>query len=218
MATYISLINSVLSRLRVDSVNDPSSTAYSALIGELVNESKRAVEDSWNWLALRTTKTVTTADGTSQYAITGSGDRFRLQSKDESVYDVTNTSHLFGRPASWVKRSLIETPTTGKPAYYYFEGRDASGDTYVNIWQTPDGVYTINFDLVVPQDDFTLGTEVLSVPHWPVILGAFVRALAERGEDQGNTHGEAVQSYTQALGDAIAIDESKTMGETHWYV
>ena len=220
MATYITLINSVLAKLRESSVATPGETTYSALIGELVNESKQAVEDAWKWSALRSTKTVTTANGTSQYVVTGSGDRFKLQNTKQSVYNTTanNLGWLYQRPSAYMKEQAIVNTTVAPPSYFYFEGLDSNGDTYVNFHATPDAVYTINFDLVVPQADFSVGTETLSVPSRAVILGAYVRALAERGEDQGNTHGEAVAHYNTALQDDIAIDESKILGETTWYV
>ena len=220
MATYTSLTNSVLTKLRESTIASPGDSVYSAMIGELVNEAKQEVEDAWKWSALRSTKTVTTANGTSQYVVTGSGDRFKLQNTTQSVYNTTanNLGWLYQRPSAYMKEQAIVNTDVSPPSYFYFEGLDSNGDTYVNFHATPDAVYTINFDLVVPQADFSIGTETLSVPSRAVILGAYVRALAERGEDQGNTHGEAVAHYNTALQDAIAIDESKILGETTWYV
>lgn len=218
MATYTSLINSVLTRLRESNVATPGASKYSLLIGEFVNEAKREVEDAWKWSALRTTKDVTTVAGTTQYALTGSGDRFKLQDTDFSVYNQTQKYWLKQRNAAWFKAQAISNTDQAQPSYFMFEGRDSNGDTYVNLQSPPDAVYTINFNIVVPQADFSVGTEVLSVPDYPVILGAYLKSLAERGEDQGRTHGEVVANYTTSLADAIAIDESKILGETTWYV
>jgi hypothetical protein len=217
MATYTNIINSVMRRLREDQITGPSDTEYSLLIGELVNETKREVEDAWKWTALRSTKTIATVAGTTQYAITGAGNRWKLQDAMNSVYNLTETYCLSRRPAVWMKEQIIANTDQGKPGHYYFEGADSNGDPYVNIWLAPDAAYTINFNLVVPQDDFSVGTEVLSVPDYPVMLGAYAKAIAERGEDDGRAHGEALSKYGQALGDAIAIDESLTTGETTWY-
>jgi hypothetical protein len=218
MATYTSLINSVLVRLRESTVSGPSSTDYAGLIGALVNETKREVEDAWKWNTLRTTIPITTEQGTSQYSLTGAGQRFKLQDPLNSVYDVTNLAQLTPQNPQWIKKSALANSNEGTPSFYYFEGMDSNGDMYVHLYATPDDVATINFELVVPQDTFTVGTEVLSVPEMPVILGAYAKAIAERGEDNGSTHGGGQQKYQAALSDAIAIDESLTFGETTWYV
>jgi len=217
MATYTSIINSVLRRLRESEVAGPSSTSYAALIGDFVNETKREVEEAWKWTHLRTTVPITTASGTSQYAITGAGKRWKLQHPKLSVYNATTNHRLLPQPAAWLKQQVILNANPQQPAYYYFEGYDASGDPYVTFYAIPDAVYTINMDVVIPQADFTVGSEELSVPEWPVVLGAYAKALAERGEDNGKTHGEAMQKYSLALGDAIAMDIALTTGETDWY-
>ena len=51
--TYLEAINKVLRRLREDEVAAPSTSAYSKLIGELVNDANRMVEDAWDWGELR---------------------------------------------------------------------------------------------------------------------------------------------------------------------
>ena len=83
--TYLDLINNVLRRLREDVVTTASETDYSALIGDLVNDAKKIVENSYDWTALRETITVSTVDGTDTYSLTGSGDL-------AVVKDVLNTT------------------------------------------------------------------------------------------------------------------------------
>jgi len=134
------------------------------------------------------------------------------------VYNLTDTTYLLKAPTAWAKQAAIENSTIQAPQYYYFEGYDSSGDPYVNFVGTPDGVYTINFNLVVPQSDLTTGTTQLTAPSWPVILGAYAKAIAERGEDDGRAHGEALGKYASAVSDAIAIDVSITEDEDTWYV
>ena len=58
--TYLQLVNSVLRRLREDQVATVEQNTYSQLIGELVNEAKETVENSWDWTGLRTTIVVPT--------------------------------------------------------------------------------------------------------------------------------------------------------------
>ena len=71
--TYLEAINNVLRRLREDEVTTTSETSYSALIGDLVNDAKKLVEDSWTWSSLRSTIQVPTAVGQAEYSLTGSG-------------------------------------------------------------------------------------------------------------------------------------------------
>ncbi len=216
--TYIEIINSVLRRLRESVVATPDETDYSALLGEFVNETKREVEDAWNWQALRQTYTVNTAASTSQYAITGVGKRFRQQSTQNSVWDDTNEGWLRRMNASMMKQRIRHSNAVdGKPSFYYFEGFDTNEDPYINFYPVPDAVYDMNVDLVVPQADLSDGADVLSVPSWPVVLGTYSRAIAERGEDSGRTAGEAEARYLHAVSDAISLDESLTTDETTWY-
>lgn len=224
MATYTAIINRVLTRLRESTVASPTSTDYSALIGEFVNETKREVEDAWQWSALRTVKTVTTSNGTSQYSITDAGKRARLTYPSEltnrklSVYDNTSKGWLRKATRTWIREQLNLSADTGQPTWFAFNGFDSNDDPKVDFYLTPDGVYSILFDLIVPQDDFSVGTETLSVPDYPVILGAYAKAIAERGEDSGRTHGEAEARYQQALSDAIAYDRGLTEDEDVWEV
>ena len=76
--TYLELVNDVLIRLRETTVSTVSETTYSALIGKFVNDAKRQIEDSYNWNCLTQTITVTTTSGTSSYALTGAGQKFRI--------------------------------------------------------------------------------------------------------------------------------------------
>ncbi len=218
MATFTSVINNVLKRMREDTVAGPTSSDYSSLIGELVNETKREVEDAWKWHSLRTTVPVVTSDSVSQYSVTGAGNRFKFQDKKFNAYNITEPHRLTMQNAEWLKQQAVTTSDTQAPSYYYFEGSDSNGDPYVNFFNTPDGVYTINFSLVVPQADFTIGTEVFKVPEWPVILGSYAKAIAERGEDNGRSHGEALSKYERALSDAISIDFAMSPGEdSDWH-
>jgi len=218
MATYTSIINSVLRRLRENTVAGPTSTTYATLIGELVNETKREVEDAWKWTALRQTVTINTVAGTTQYAITGAGKRFKLQDKNFSVYNSTDEAWLKQQSGAYLKPKIINAGSDqGTPIEYYFEGVDSSGDPYVNVFNKPDGIYAINFNLIIPQAELSNGADVLTISEWPIILGTYAKAIAERGEDNGKTHGEALNKYAGALSDAIAMDVELTVGEMTWY-
>lgn len=217
MATYTELVNWVLRKMREDQVAAPGDSDYATLIGDFVNETKREVEDAWKWNALRQQIQITTAASTNGYALTGAGRRFKFIDQKRRAYDATNFGYVWPGPPAELKRRLLTDTSTGLPMNYYIQGIDANGDPQVYFYSVPDGVYTINFDVVVPQADLAAGTDVLTVDEWPVKLGAYAKALAERGEDNGRTHGEALQKYGVALGDAIAIDVAFSHDEDEWY-
>jgi len=212
--THIELINAVLRRLRESEVVTPSENSYAKLIGDFVNETKREVEDSWNWNVNMTTIQINTEDGVARYEVTDSGNRYVVI----NIQDETNNGTLSRETHQAMTNNLLFNPAYGYPSSYDFNDKTSSGDTYVDLYPIPNGVYTINFNMYVPQPNFSTGNELLEVPSWPVILGAYAKAIAERGEDQGRTHGEVTKAYTDALSDAIALDNANTLGEDIWYV
>jgi len=210
--TYLEIVNKVLKRLREPTVASVSENSYSSLIGDLVNVAKREIEDAWNWSALRTTLTATTAPDLFNYVLRGAGTRFR-------VIDVVNdTDNFFLQPrdSKWFERSLLMSPVQkGSPLYYNFNGVTTYGDTQVDVFPVPDGVYTLRFNVVMPQDDLTLDTEVVQIPYTLLIEGTLARAIAERGEDGGNQDQE--MRYRNMLADLIAIEAGTRPEETTWY-
>lgn len=211
--TYLEAVNNILVRLREDQVTSVTQTDYSSLIGSFVNDSKRIVEDAFNWNALTSFITVNTSGGTSNYTITGSGHRFRVV----EVLDSTNKYELKNVPISWIKQQqVLGTNTDSQPMYFAFNGIDASGDTKVELFPTPNSSCALIFHLVVPQATLTTGSTVISAPFDPIILGAYAMALVERGEDQGLTSSEATTLYRIALADAIAIESGRFCENEVW--
>ncbi len=212
--TYLDLVNNVLIRLREEQVTTVSANTYSTLIGEFVNDAKRQVEDAWNWTALRSTLTVTTAADTFNYEMNGAGVRFK-------VLDVINdTSNFFMKQesSSQFNNALLNTDTaeTGEPRYYTFNGVSSDGDIQADVYPIPDGVYSLRFNFVVPQAKLTSDTTTILVPSEPVIFGAYARAIAERGEDGGLTTSEATLLAANSLNDAIAIEANHFPSELIW--
>ena len=77
-------------------------------------------------------------------------------------------------------------------------------------------MYNIDFYLLDPQDDLTNATDVLTCPSFPVIMGVWARAIAERGEDGGTLSDMAQMQYQQALSDAIQQDVGRHSDEVIW--
>jgi len=210
---YIQLVNDVLIRLREPEATSISDNAYVKLIARYVNDSKRVVEDSYNWNALSDTLSATTTADVFNYVLVGSGQRFR-------VIDVINdTQNAFVELAStrWMDQQfLMTTPQKGSPAYYNFNGTNSNGDTQVDLYPIPDGAYNLRFNIIKPQDPLVTNADILLVPSEPVILGALARAQAERGEDGGVQAGENYQLMRQSLADAIALESGRYLEEQQW--
>lgn len=205
MATYLQLVNSVLSRLRESSVSTVSETTYSSLIGKLVNDSKRQVEDAWNWNALSVTSTVNTSASVTTYTVTGSGYRH----KDVTINDTTNKLTLQNVPLQWiVDQQQLTTTQTGNPVYYAWNGFDGT-DSKIELWPTPTGVNVLKVNMNVPQVELSSDSTQLTVPPEPVELGAYARALVERGEDGGLSNSEAYALYRGSLSDHIALEQNR---------
>lgn len=213
MATYLTMVNNVLARLRSNQVSSVTDTTYSLLIGKFVNEAKREVEDSWNWTALRSLVSVTTAASTAEYSLTGTNKRTRIF----EGYNSTENAVLHHVSDQMYNRytELGDTPS-GDVHWWRISGYDSSDQLQVTVYPTPEGVATLKFWCIIPQDDLSSDNDTLTVPEWPVILGGWSKAVSERGEDQGQLFTEIDVSYRKAQNDAIAIDANFVSRETDW--
>jgi hypothetical protein len=212
--TYLELVNETLVRLREPEVTAVTDNAYSKLIGRFINDAKRQVEDSYTWNALSETLTVSTSANLFNYVLTGIGQRFK-------VIDVINSQ------SDWflnyeTTRKMDElflnsgTVLVGAPDRYNFNGVDNNGDTQVDLYPIPDGVYDIYFNVIKPQAEFTASATQIKVPSEPVIFLAYAKALNERGEDNGLNSVEAYELYRQSLSDHIAAEANRYPEELIW--
>ena len=220
--TYRELINQVLIRLREDTIptdwsgviNDATNvSAYHKLIGSLVNDAKRGVEERHDWLNLRESITFNTVVGTKNYNL-NSGQEFKI------IDAMNNTTGHHLHQVSKVYINTVKYPTdyTGQPLYYGFNGSDSSNNLKIDLSPVPTSVQTLNFEIIKHQDTLSSADTVLKVPAQPVILGAWARAIAERGEDGGTQSSLAAQEANEAVKQAIILDSGNTQYETDWYV
>ena len=200
--TYLELVNDVLTRLRETNVSTVSETSYSALIGKFVNDAKRQIEDSYSWNVLGQTITVTTTAATSSYALTGAGQKFRINDaiNTTSVITLDNTT-----VADMNRKLNFGTPSQSIPSEFCFSGVDGSGDTKIDLFPVPDGVYTLKFDLTIPQANLSADGTSVKVLDYLVTQSAYARGLIERGEDGGTASNEAYALFRGMLSDAIAF-------------
>lgn len=200
--TYLQLVNAVLRRLRRQEVSSVSSSSYATHIGDLVNQAKREVEDAWNWLELQTITEVSAVASTATYTLSGYGQRYQIR----QVHNTTRHGTI--RPITheqYRRRTDFTDTISGPPDVWVILGY-SGGDPQITFWPVPDEAATIKVYAKVCQADLSANADELTVPDWPVILGAYANAVAERGEDGGTTSREAILNYTQALSDAIQQD------------
>jgi len=204
--TYLELVNDVLVRLRESTVTTVGETTYSSLIGKFVNDAKRQIEDTYTWNVLNQTVTVTTAANTSSYSLTGTGQKFRIA----EALNTTSNIVLSNIAVSDMNRKLnFGTPVQGVPTEYCFNGSDSNGDTKVDLYPVPNGIYTLKFDVTIPQANLTADGTSVKVLDYLVAQSAYARALIERGEDGGTNSNEAYALFRGMLSDAIAMESTR---------
>ena len=219
--TYVQIINSVLRRLREDTIDtdwvgdligSTGPTDYQVMIGDFVNEVKTEVEDAWDWTSLRRVETIATVADQRSYNLPSTS----LRTRTLSVQEQSQGSMLQGVPDTWIRKQQYPSPdSSGVPSYFSINGT-SGGLLTAQLYQKPDKVYNIDFYLLDPQDDLTEAATVLLVPSTPVIMGVWARAIAERGEDGGSLSDMAQYQYQQALANNIQQDVGRHSDEVIW--
>jgi hypothetical protein len=212
LPTYLGLVNDILIRMREPEVSTVNENTLSKLVGKLVNDAKRQVEDAYAWNSLTDTLMIETAADTYGYVLTGSGTRFKVI----DAQDITNKSPINALTTKMMSQYLLNNTAPGNPMYYNFNGVHTTGDTKVDFYPVPLAGLTLYFNLYIPQAELTNDSDTLLAPKEPVVLGAFARALVERGEDGGLNSSEAYGLYKSSLADAIAIESSRYIEEESW--
>jgi hypothetical protein len=212
--TYLDLVNNVLRRLRETEVSSVQSTSYSKLIGDLVNDAKDLVETSWDWSALRTTLTITTTADVFNYSLTGSQNNI----KELNVLNDTSNLIMQYQTNNWFdSQFLLGNPVSGAPLYYTYNGVDTDGDTLIDVYPKPDGVYSLRFNCALRNGDLSADTDTIKIPAMPVVHLAVAFASRERGETGGTSSTEYFSMANKYLSDAIAMDAARHPEETIFY-
>ena len=212
--TYLQVVNKVLTRLREDTVATVAENAYSRLIGEFVNDARVAVEDAWDWTALRTTMTVTTQADVFNYSLTGSGNRLKVL---DVVNDTDNffmdykTSHEFNN------YFLNQDSVVGSPKWFSWNGVNDNGDAAVDVFPIPNGTYALRFNVVLRTEDLENDTDSIKCPNLAVVQLATAMGARERGETGGTSAQELFNIADNTLSDAIALDAARHGEENIWY-
>ena len=212
--TYLDLVNNVLRRLRETEVSSVQSNSYSKLIGDLINDAKDLVETSWDWSALRTTLTITTTADVFNSSLTGSQNNI----KELNVLNDTSNLIMQYQTNNWFdSQFLLGNPVSGAPMYYTYNGVDTDGDTLIDVYPKPDGVYSLRFNCALRNGDLSADTDTIKIPSMPVVHLAVAFASRERGETGGTSSAEYFSMANKYLSDAIAMDAARHPEETIFY-
>jgi hypothetical protein len=225
MATQLTLINSILTRLRESTVATPTESNYAKLLAQFINDAKADMEDTGhNWSAYVTQVTDTIlSDGTTTYDITETNDRSYLlrygaNQRLPMAFDTTSgeNGQLWDIPYDQLIRKRDLDPngiqTVDKPGSFAVVS-DADGRGFsIELLHGADTARTWETWWYVPQadlattDDTDSSTEVI-LPRRPVELRALFYALEERGEVMGPRNASnAWQRSQDAIAAAIELD------------
>jgi hypothetical protein len=101
--------------------------------------------------------------------------------------------------------------------YYTYNGVDTNGDTLIDVYPKPDGVYSLRFNCALRNGDLSADTDTIKIPSMPVVHLAVAFASRERGETGGTSSAEYFSMANKYLSDAIAMDAARHPEETIFY-
>lgn len=208
--TYLNLMNGVLRRLREEEVADVTETAYSKMVGDYINDAKSLVQDSHAWSTLRKTIVVPTVADTTEYSLTGAGERVKLYS---AINDTSNFFMHYESPNWFNNAYYISGEVTGTPDSYTFSGVDSNDDTKVRVYPKPSGVFSLRFDVCSREPDLAVDADTTVLPAMAIIHNAVALLARERGETGGTTTQDYFIIADKHLSDAIAQDAYKNPEE-----
>tara|TARA_R110000824_G_scaffold37114_5_gene114399 strand:+ start:683 stop:1375 length:693 start_codon:yes stop_codon:yes gene_type:complete len=220
--TVLDMVNKILVRLRESEVNSVNDTDQSSAILRLINDAKREVEDAFDWTSLQDTVAVTTAASTSTYALEANPIFTNQRTRVIDVYNTTTNVRLQPVPYDYARRQSQTTNNeTAEPVQFAVAGVNATQSLNIRFYQTPDAIYSMDVECVIPQEDLNADDQYTKVPWNPVYLRALSLAIRERGEDEGESSSDVQRAYQQAVGDAVAYEQNhkwQAQGGGDWVV
>lgn len=204
MATYLQIINRVLTVLREPEVGSATESPYSRLIGAFVNDAKEYVEDSFRWSTLHENISTTTTASQSFVTLTGTTER----TVPLEVYSTDRKCRLWKADRNWVQRERVSNPNyEAEPEYWFVDGYEDNGQVRIGLFPTPDSnSYNLEFFIFNPQPRLTNGSDPVKVDTQSVYFRAWAMAISERGEDGGQLYAEVDRKADLALRQAISTD------------
>lgn len=201
--TYLDLVNSVLRRLREDEVTTWNESSYSTMVGDFVNDAMLHVQNAHNWSQLVTELTVATTASDDTVVVDTLGEHGQIW---HVLNDTNNTKlRMMDRGTMKVQKALSGNPE-GPPMHYASYAQATDGDLELQLYPTPDAVYSLLVLGKRHQDRMTADADVLLVPDMPVIHFAYAYCLEERGDTGGGNNMTQTQRAMESLADAVGLD------------
>jgi len=210
---YIDAVNSVLKRLREDEVATVDQNEQSKVIGELLNDALKEVEEAWDWQALLVSDTMPIVASVRNYSIVDSQNRITIN----DIYNTTSDAPLKSWSKAMMRKKIIQDTSTSSP-YAYAQGlTDTNGDNTIDIYPIPNDAYTLSVSYYQRSGRLTAEGDEITIPSQPVLLLAYAKAQRERGDDPTSV-AMCYEEARRSLSDAIAYDHSNDTSDTQWVV
>lgn len=216
MATYLNILNSVQRRLRENVSEDVESNEYDTLLGIFIDDAKREYEDTWKWERYKEVISVNTADNDD---IMNLGNNTSQRTQIRRGWNTTSADPISSIPMSWIlDNQLSSSPTTGSvTGYHWAGGSSTDGSATVHLYLRADGIQTLKWWIYNPPVALSgnAAATFYNGPENVVILGAMLRALAERGDDGGRNYQILSKEYKVAVSDLLGY-EQQIYGHFDW--
>lgn len=212
--TYLNVVNNVQRRLRENTTASVSTNSYSNLLGILVNDAKRKIEETYTWAEYRTTVSVAVVANDETATLTGTNFRTKIL----WGYNDTNPCDLTTIPiGDNLLNNVISTgAVSGNVTSYSLGGWDNDGQIIVNLYPKANGSETLIFGVYQPASDLSADSDVVRIPSHVLELGTMVLAISERGEDGGQLFDETVLQYNRALTQMLSTESNAHPYDFEW--
>lgn len=211
--TYLELVNAVLVRMREDEVLtvQGSDDVVVNMVKEFVNDAKETCEQAHTWTGLSAEWLESTSTTSDKVTLTNSSVSVIL----DDVY-LDSGVELKEVPKSYLRKRALQGGNSNDPRYYILDGTDNSNNVILRLWPAPQEVHTLHVYGYQSTPRLALDSDILKIPHNPVIYLAQAMASRERGEDGSLQASELLGLAKQYLSDAIAQDATNNDAENIW--
>lgn len=213
--TYLELVNSVLIRMREDTVPTMQGQTdnVALVVGAAVRDAAHRVASAHTWNALTFTDTVSTAVGQKHVDVSADAEGH------VNVEQVYGADGRMLRPIS--RPDMIRRQATftgdGSPYHYTASGKGTGASVRVLLSPTPDAVEALTVHGFRRQAELSGDDDALLIPSQPVLQYAMAVSSAERGELGGQPTAELFMLADRYLSDAIALDATMDSFDDIWY-
>jgi len=213
--TKLQIINTVLTRMRENTVATSSSTTYANLVTSVLNSVKTQIESAWIWKALRDTYTVTVVPDITSYSLTSAGQLARIL----DVWNVTSRREVAqGSYHSFNERFFAhDTVATGDVREYNIAGFDSNYDIQIDTWPNVTATNSLRVNVYKVLPDPATDDTVIIVPNQPLIEGMVAYLMAERGDDGGVAVETQMNVYRDAVSGAIGAEAAHDPSEVDFF-